>query len=216
MDPDNRLLARQRRLRLPAELVRDSTLAVSGLLYPKIGGKSVRPPLPDGVTGLSYADSIEWPESTGKDKYRRGLYVLLQRTIPYPQMAAFDATAREVALCRRERSNTPLQSLNLLNDPVFMEAAQAFAVRILSEAEQNFDDRLRYAFQVALARPPSDGEVESLGGYYRRQTRIFEQEPGAAEKVAPVDLAGISRIETAAWTGLSSVLLNLDEFITRE
>ncbi len=215
-DPDNRLLARQRRLRLPAELVRDSALAVSGLLYPKIGGRSVRPPLPDGVTGLSYAESIEWPESTGKDKYRRGLYVLLQRTIPYPQMAAFDATAREVALCRRERSNTPLQSLNLLNDPVFMEAAQAFAVRILNEAERNFDDRLRYAFQVALARPPSGSEVKSLGGYYRRQTRIFEQEPGAAEKVAPVALAGVSRIETAAWTGLSSVLLNLDEFITRE
>ena len=215
-DPDNHLLARQRRLRLPAELVRDSTLAVSGLLYPKIGGRSVRPPLPEGVTGLSYADSIEWPESHGKDRYRRGLYVLLQRTIPYPQMAAFDATPREVALCRRERSNTPLQSLNLLNDPVFMEAAQALAVRILSEAEQTFDDRLRYAFQIALARPPNDAELESLSGYYRRQMQIFEQESGAAEKLAPVEIAGVSRIETAAWTGLSSVLLNLDEFITRE
>ena len=131
-------------------------------------------------------------------------------------MAAFDATAREVALCRRERSNTPLQSLNLLNDPVFMEAAQALAVRVLREAEGTFSSRLRYAFRVALARPPSDGEVESLSGYYRRQTRIFEQEPGAAEKLAPVEIAGVSRIETAAWTGLSSVLLNLDEFITRE
>ena len=152
-DPDNRLLARQRRLRLPAELLRDSTLAVSGLLYPKIGGPSVRPPLPDGVTDLSYSESIEWPESEGKEKYRRGLYVLLQRTIPYPQMAAFDATAREVALCRRERSNTPLQSLNLLNDPVFTEAAQAFAVRVLKQSDETFDGRLRYAFQLALARP---------------------------------------------------------------
>ena len=215
-DPDNRWLARQRRLRLPAELVRDSALAVSGLLYPEIGGKSVRPPLPDGVTGLSYADSIRWPESAGKDKYRRGLYVLLQRTIPYPQMANFDATARETTLCRRERSNTPLQSLNLLNDPVFVEAAQALAFRILSAAEQSLDERLRHAFRLTLTRPPNEAELESLSGYYRRQIRILEQEPGSAEKLAPVEIAGVSRIETAAWTGLSSVLLNLDEFITRE
>lgn len=216
-DPDNRWLARQQRLRLPAELVRDSTLAVSGLLYPKIGGKSVRPPLPPGVTGLSYGNSQQWPEeSDERDRYRRGLYVLLQRTIPYPQMATFDATSREITLCKRERSNTPLQSLNLLNDPVFTEAAQALAVRILSESKQSFSERLLHAFQIALARTPSDEELESLQKYYHRQTQIFEQEPGAAEKLAPVELAGISRIETAAWTGLSSVLLNLDEFITRE
>jgi hypothetical protein len=215
-DPDNRWLARQQRLRLPAELVRDSTLAVSGLLYPKIGGKSIRPPLPAGVTGLSYANQAKWPESTGQDRYRRGLYILLQRTILYPQMATFDATAREMTLCKRERSNTPLQSLNLLNDPVFTEAAQALAVRILSEPKQSFNDRLQHAFQLALARPPNNTELESLRSYYQRQTQIFEQEPGAAEKLAPVELAGVSRIETAAWTGLSSVLLNLDEFITRE
>ena len=215
-DPANRLLARQFRLRLPAELIRDSTLTVSGLLYPAIGGKSVRPPLPAGVTDLSYSNSVKWQESEGKDKYRRGLYVLIQRTIPYPQMANFDATAREVALCSRERSNTPLQSLNLLNDPVFIEAAQALAVRVLTEESGALEDRLRYAFQLVLARPPSAQELRSLSDYYRNQTQIFEQEPGAAEKLAPVELAGVSPLETAAWTGLSSVLLNLDEFITRE
>jgi len=215
-DPANRLLARQSRLRLPAELIRDSTLAVSGLLYPAIGGKSVRPPLPEGVTDLSYSNSVKWQESEGRDKYRRGLYVLIQRTIPYPQMANFDATAREVALCSRERSNTPLQSLNLLNDPVFIEAAQALAVRVLTEESGALEDRLRYAFQLVLARPPSAKELRSLSDYYRNQTQIFEQEPGAAEKLAPVELAGVSPLETAAWTGLSSVLLNLDEFITRE
>ena len=215
-DPDNRLLARQSRLRLPAELIRDSALAVSGLLYPKIGGRSVRPPIPEGVTDVSYANSVKWPQSEGQDQYRRGLYVLIQRTVPYPQMANFDATAREVALCSRERSNTPLQSLNLLNDPVFMEAAQALAVRVLSGQASNLQDRLRYAFQLALARPPRVGELQSLTDYYVRQTRIFEQEPGAAEELAPLELAGVSRLETAVWTGLSSVLLNLDEFITRE
>ena len=215
-DSRNRLLARQQRLRLPAELVRDSTLAVSGLLYPKVGGKSVRPPIPPGVVDLAYGGSVKWPESTGKDRYRRGLYVLLQRRVPYPQMVNFDATAREVTLCNRERSNTPLQSLNLLNDPVFVEAAQALAVRVLGESQGTFEDRLRYAFEVALARPPNEGELDSLRDYYQRQTRILEEEAGAAEKVAPVRLAGISRIETAAWMGVSSVLLNLDEFITRE
>ncbi len=215
-DPDNRLLSRQNRLRLPAELIRDAALSASGLLYPKIGGESVRPPIPDGVIDLSYGSSVDWPESIGKARYRRGLYVLLQRTVPYPQMANFDATAREVTLCIRERSNTPLQALNMLNDPVFMEAARAMAIRILTESAGDFHDRLRYAFRLALARSPDEAEVSSLTDYYRRQTRILENEPGEANKLAPVRIEGASPIETASWTGLSSVLLNLDEFITRE
>jgi hypothetical protein len=139
-DPGNTLLARQMRLRLPAELIRDSALAASGLLYPVIGGKSIRPPQPAGLTDLGYASSLRWQESQGQDRYRRGLYIL-QRTVPYPQLANFDAPDSNVAACRRTRSNTPLQALNLLNDPVFVEAAQALAARTLREAVRIFVTR---------------------------------------------------------------------------
>ena len=127
-DPDNSLLARQTRLRLPAELIRDAALESSGLLDDRIGGKSVRPPQPTGVAELGYANSVKWVESKGADRYRRGFYIHYQRTTPYPQLINFDAPDSNVACTRRTRSNTPLQALNLLNDPVFLEAAQALAV----------------------------------------------------------------------------------------
>ena len=151
-DPGNTLLARQTRLRLPAELIRDSALAASGLLYPAIGGKSIRPPQPAGLTDLGYASSLRWQESQGRDRYRRGLYILFQRTVPYPQLANFDAPDSNVAACRRTRSNTPLQALNLLNDPVFVEAAQALAARTLREAPAEFSSRAQHAFQLVLVR----------------------------------------------------------------
>jgi mono/diheme cytochrome c family protein len=215
VDPDNRLLARQARLRLPAELIRDAALRASGLLYPAIGGASVRPPIPDGVTDLGYGSSVQWEESAGRDRYRRGLYIVLQRTVPYPQLVGFDASERAVAQCSRERSNTPLQALNLLNDPVFVEAARALAVRLLSEAE-TFDDRLQLAYLLCLSRPPSDAERRTVSDYLERQTRIFDEEPGAAEKFMPIDMPGVPRAEAAAWAGVASLLLNLDELITRE
>ena len=216
IDAGNRLLARQSRLRLPGELVRDSALAVSGLLYPEIGGKSVRPPLPEGLAELAYGSSLKWNESEGRDRYRRGLYILFQRSVPYPQLMNFDASERTVTECSRERSNTPLQSLNLLNDPVFVEAAQALAVRLLTQDGGAFDDRLRYAFDLALARPPKPTELEAMNQYYRKQTGILEEDLESALQMFPLDLPGVSSLEGAAWVGVSSVLLNLDEFITRE
>ena len=216
IDAGNRLLARQSRLRLPGELVRDAALAVSGLLYPKIGGKSVRPPLPEGFAGLAYGSSLEWNESEGRDRYRRGLYILFQRSVPYPQLMNFDVSERTVTECSRERSNTPLQSLNLLNDPVFVEAAQALAVRLLTQGGGAFDDRLRYAFDLTLARPPKPTELEAMNQYYRKQTGILEEDLESARQMFPLDLPGVSPLEGAAWVGVSSVLLNLDEFITRE
>ncbi|NWF83157.1 MAG: DUF1553 domain-containing protein, partial [Bryobacteraceae bacterium] len=134
-DPENMLLARQSRVRLPAEALRDSALRASGLLNPAVGGPSVHPPQPAGVAELVYAGSFKWKEDEGPARYRRGLYIHYQRTAPYPMLANFDAPDANVACSRRRRSNTPLQALNLLNDPVFYEAAQAMALRVLDEAE---------------------------------------------------------------------------------
>ena len=133
IDPGNRLLARQSRIRLEAELLRDSALSVSGLLDPSIGGPSIRPPQPAGLTNLGYGNFVKWPESTGRERYRRGLYIFFQRTVPYPQLMMFDAPDSNVSCPKRERSTTPLQALNLLNDPVFFEAAQAMAARLWLE-----------------------------------------------------------------------------------
>ena len=218
IDPDNRLLARQNRVRLSAELIRDSALAASGLLsHDEIGGKSVHPPIPDGVTNLSYAGGFEWDVENGPEQYRRGLYIHFQRTVPYPFLMTFDSSERTVAVCTRERSNTPLQALNLLNDPVFFEAAQGLATRLLSETPSYaFGDRLTRAYELALARPPSKTEAERIEQYYQAQLRLLDSEPKAVREWYPVDLPGHERIEAAAWTGVSRLLLNLDEFITRE
>ncbi|MBL8293650.1 MAG: PSD1 domain-containing protein [Bryobacterales bacterium] len=198
-DPENTLLARQSRLRLPAELIRDNALYVSGLLNTEVGGKSVRPPQPAGVAELGYG-GIKWNVDSGKDRYRRGLYVHFQRTTPYPMLMSFDAPDSNVSCTRRARSNTALQSLNLLNDEVFFEAAKAMAWRLEREAQGGVSNRLDYAFRLALGRDPSDRERQRLAQYHDQQAQIF-----AGEKA-----------QYSAWLGVSRVLLNLDEFITRE
>ena len=215
-DPDNELLARQRRLRLPAELVRDVALAASGLLDTKIGGPSVRPPQPAGVADLSYAGSVKWEASPGSDGYRRGLYTFLQRTAPYPQLVNFDMPDRTAARCARERSNTPLQALNLLNDSTFVEAARALAMQSLATGRRGFDDTLRASFRSCLARAPTAAELRHLKEYYSEQKAIFDSEPELASEFMPLAVSGLDASEAAAWTGVASVLLNLDEFITRE
>jgi hypothetical protein len=186
-DPNNLLLARQNRLRLPAELIRDAALAVSGLLDTRVGGPSVRPPQPKGVTELGYGGGTRWQESTGADRYRRGIYIHFQRTTPYPLLQNFDAPKGTVTQCRRARSNTPLQALNLLNDPVFMEAAAALAARLPQDASR---PALQQAFLLTLAREPRAEESARLEAYLRSPA--------------------------GSWNGLASVLLNLDEFIVRE
>lgn len=174
-DPTNILLARQSRLRLSAEAIRDEALSVSGLLNLEIGGKSVRPPQPTGVAELGYANSVKWKESTGKDRYRRGLYIHYQRTTPYPFLVNFDEPDSNLTCTRRRASNTPLQALNLLNDPVFYEAAESFSKRFTT---------IDQAFLLALNRLPT---------------------PAERQRLATIDPQNIARI-----------LLNLDEFITRE
>jgi hypothetical protein len=213
-DPDNKWLARQNRLRLPAELIRDNALAVSGLLYPEVGGKSVRPPQPAGVSELMYSRK-PWDEEQGPERYRRGLYIFFQRTAPYPMLVNFDAPATLVTTVRRERSNTPLQALNLLNDPVFLEAAQALAARTLQEAN-GFSERLERIFRLCVSRPPKPAEKDRLTTFFERQREVLQNEPGAAAKIAPFVPAGEDPVDVAAWTGVARGLMNLDEFITRE
>jgi len=192
-DPGNALLARQSRLRLPAELIRDEALSTSGLLSLDVGGSSVRPPQPKGVSEIGYSGS-HWEESTGKDRYRRGLYIHFQRTTPYPLLANFDAPKGTVTACRRLRTDTPLQALNLLNDPVFLEAAQALAEQV--QPGQDFSLALTGLFLRVLDREPGDGESRRLRSYFDQERKQFG--------------------ENAAWTSVASVLLNLDEFIVRE
>lgn len=216
LDPANVLLGRQQRLRLPAEIIRDAALKASGLLNSAVGGPSVRPPQPDGVADLAYAGSVEWNESRGKDRYRRGLYTFFQRTVPFPQLVNFDMPDRTAARCSRERSNTPLQALNLLNDRTFVEAARALAIRVLNSNSGDFEKSIREAFRLALSREPSLSEARHLRDYYDQQKAIFASEPEAAEQFMPLAVAGLDTAEAAAWTGVASVLMNLDEFITRE
>ena len=220
-DPGNRLLARQARLRLPAESLRDASLAVAGLLNRTVGGPSVRPLQPAGVAELGYANSVEWAASAGSDRYRRGLYIHFQRTTPYPFLANFDLEERNVAMCSRERSNTPLQALNLLNDPVFFEMAQGLAFRVLSETPgRSFEERLDRAYRICLAREPRPSERSAMRDYYIRQRTLLEDDEDAAREWFPLDPGSAGwpedRTALAAWVGLSRILLNLDEFITRE
>ena len=215
-DPENELLARQSRVRLPAESIRDAALAVSGLLDTTIGGPSVRPYQPN-INDNAYGGGREWKESTGGDRYRRGLYTFFKRSNPYPSMINFDAPNANLSVCRRDRSNTPLQALDLLNDAVFFEAAQGLAVRILRETTgHKFSDRLQYAYALSLGRTANPREEERLLGFFHRQKAILQADAKKVAALFPYDLENIERAEGAAWVNLSSVLLNLDEFVTKE
>lgn len=200
-DPGNAWLARQNRLRLPAELIRDNALTVSGLLKPTVGGESVFPPQPSGVSELSYSKK-DWDEDIGPDRYRRGLYVFLRRTSPYPMLVNFDAPDTLSSVSRRERSNTPLQALNLLNDPVFLEAADALAYRILQSPGEPFEDRFERLIRWCLARSPADLETERAKLFHAAQFERVQSLGGDAERFA--------------WREVSRAVLSLDEFVSRE
>jgi len=209
-DPDNRLVARQHRLRLEAEIVRDSGLAASGLLTRKIGGPSVFPPQPANAMSASQLKKT-WPTSTGEDRYRRGLYTFFYRITPHPALTVFDQPNATQACTRRNRSNTPLQALTLLNDQAYHEFAQAFATRILREAPPTDSDRLDHAFRRSVSRPPSASERDRLLRLLHLERDEFSTKPEEAKL-----LTGKPDPDLAAWTALSRVLLNTDEFITRE
>jgi hypothetical protein len=206
-DPYNRLLARGPRFRIEAEMVRDVSLAASGLLSPKIGGPSVFPAQPDGIWDNPYSDE-KWVESEGEDRYRRGLYTFLRRTSPYPTFMTFDATSREFCTVRRVRTNTPLQALTGLNDEAFFEAAQALAARVLREARPETAARAAHAFRLVTGRHPSADEVARVERSFKRQLAHYRARPADARSVA-------GDAESAAWTLVANALLNLDEVLTK-
>jgi mono/diheme cytochrome c family protein len=217
-DPNNTWLARQGRFRPEAEVIRDLTLAASGLLNPAVGGPSVRPPQPPGISDLTYAGSAKWVESTGPDRYRRGMYTWFQRTSPYPMLMTFDAPDSNVCAARRERSNTPLQALTLLNDAVFVECAQSLGRRILAESPCDCPEgRIRHAFLLCLAREPSTEELPVLTRLHDGLLASCRAHPDEAARLAgPTKPAGVQTAEAAAWVAMGRAMLNLDEFVTRE
>ena len=216
-DPNNILLARQSRFRLEAEVVRDSFLACSGLLAPRIGGPSVRPPLPPDIAAIAYANSVKWNESRGTDRYRRGLYIFLQRTIPYPMLVTFDAPDSNVTCTRRERSNTPLQALTLLNDGVFFECAQSLGNKLAAEHFRDPGQQAARAFQICLGRSPTVEETERLVKFCREQHRLAESNAETAAKIlAKQKPVGENVADAATLVALARTVMNLDEFLTRE
>jgi mono/diheme cytochrome c family protein len=204
VDPDDRLLWRQARIRLDAELIRDAALASSGLLTRTVGGPSVFPPQPEGVMDLGQMRR-PWRPDTGPNRYRRGLYTFFWRATPFAFLATFDGPGGVQTCTRRLRSNTPLQALTLLNDPAFIEIARALATRILADCPPPSSDveRIDHAFRLCLGRRPLDRERRALEDFLKTERSGAPQ--GSSPSAAPPE-----------WVGLARILLNLDEFVTRE
>jgi hypothetical protein len=196
-DPLNTLLARQARFRVEAEVVRDIALATSGLLKSRVGGPSFKPALPPDLAKLSYADGLRWDASSGDERFRRGLYIHFQRTVPYPMLMVFDAPESNTTCTRRERSNSPLQELTLLNNETFVECAAALGKRI-AEHSGSPEERLRFGFQTALGRLPNKAELERLRRFWTGLQEQFKTD------------------DAASCRAYARILLNLDEAITRE
>lgn len=218
-DPQNTLLWHGPRFRLDAESIRDNALAIAGLLNLKQGGAPIRPPQPDGLWQKVGGQQYSYVVSPGDEKYRRGLYVVLKRGSPYPSFVNFDASARMACVVRRSRSNTPLQALTLLNDPVYVEATKAFAKRMVIESpSSDLDSRLSHAFWIALARAPQPKELSVLKSLWESQFESAKSDSKQATELAsgfelPPNLPAA---EFAAWYAVASAILNLDECITKQ
>jgi hypothetical protein len=223
-DPENRLLARGPRGRLQAELVRDNALAISGLLDARIGGRSVKPYQPAGLwEELAFGDGFSeqtYVQSHGADLYRRSMYTFWKRTVPPAQMSTFDAPDREKCTARRATTNTPLQALVLMNDPTYIEASRVLAQRALAEGGKDVNARLAYAFRAATARKPSVEEVRVLRELLNQQQTRYRRDKDAASKLLKIGESAVDQkidpSELAAWTMVTSTILNLDETITKE
>jgi hypothetical protein len=217
-DPANRMFARGPRVRLSAEMVRDQALAVSGLLSSKMYGPPVRPPQPDMGLKAAFGSGLDWNTSEGQDRFRRGIYTTWRRSNPYPSMTTFDAPNREVCTVRRDRTNTPLQALVTLNDPVYIEAAQSLA-RKMSAASEATDEKIRSGFKRCLSRLPSDIELRRLVQFFEQAKQRYGKDGELAEKMAtdPIGPApkGSDLVELAALTLTANVLLNLDEILMK-
>jgi hypothetical protein len=218
-DPNNLWLARQNRWRLDAEMVRDQALSVSGLLVQKLGGPPAKPYQPRGYWAFLNFPAREWQNDTGEGLYRRTLYTHWQRQYLHPTLLAFDAPTREECTADRVRSNTPLQSLVLLNAPEFVEAARVFAERVLTDGGKSTDERLDFAFKLALSRPAKPAEKETLAALLAKHQEQYGKDAKAAAEVLKVGSkppnAKLNAAELAAWTSVTRTILNLHAGVTR-
>ena len=218
-DPFNRLLARGPRVRLAAEAVRDQALFAGGLLSPKMYGPPVQPPRPSFGLSAAFGGSTDWQPSPGEDKYRRGVYTKVRRNSPYPSMTTFDAPERTYCNIRRLRTNTPLQALVTLNDPVYVEAAQALGRRVLKEGGDTDAAKIAYAFRLVLTRPPTEVEVKRLSDLFDKVHAKYQANATQATAMATKPLGalpmGMDAVDVAAWTVVANVLLNLDETLAK-
>jgi len=218
-DDQNKLYARGPRFRMDAEMIRDSALTAAGLISLKQGGPPVRPYQPAGLWESKVGgDRITYDISEGEDAYRRGIYVVWKRASPYPSFMNFDATSRTACTIKRSRSNTPLQALTLLNDPVYVEAAMALARRVVNEQPKaSVDERIQYAFQLSLARHAKPGELAALKRLYEQEAAAYGSDAKSAKTLIGSFAVpkGMSANEFAAWYAVTSALLNLDEMITK-
>lgn len=217
LDPSNLLLARQSRLRLDAEIIRDAALSASGLFTPIVGGPGVYPPQPDGIYAFTQSRK-GWNTSTGPDRYRRGMYTFFYRSAPYPLLSTFDAPDFQTVCTHRVRSNTPLQALTIANDPAFLEIAQGLATRLLRTKPDGLEALIHHAFQLTLCREPSSEELSILKKYVHQQIKDFAEDEEAAQALLSSNLLSSETppAEAAALVGLARALLNTDNFITRE
>ncbi len=216
LDPLNTLLHRQNRLRVEGEIVRDLALAAGGLLSSKIGGPSVFPPMPADLAKLSYANNFSWSESKGEDRYRRGMYTFFKRTIPHPTLMTFDCPDSNTACVDRTVSNTPLQALALLNNDSFVEAAQGLAQRLLVESPATDEHRLAQAWRWCLVRQPSEQERQRFLGLLQQARAYYATHADESRLLAGKTKSAATESERAAWVATARMILNLDEFITRE
>lgn len=218
-DPHNRLYTRGPRVRASAEVIRDQALFVSGLLSKKMYGPPARPPRPNFGLRAAFGGATDWKTSPGADRYRRAVYTEWRRSIPYPSMVTFDAQNRNVCVIKRPVTNTPLQPLVTMNDPVYVECAQALARRMVKEGGKSIEEKAAHGFRLCLIRPPHQEEVRRLVSLYQTARAMYDKDQKAAQKLATEPIGplpeGISAAEMAAWTVVGNVLLNLDEMFLK-
>lgn len=218
-DPFNRYYARAPRFRISAEMVRDQALFVSGLLSDKMYGAPVNPPQPNLGLKAAFGSATDWKTSAGEDKFRRGIYTTWRRSSPYPSMATFDAPNREICSSRRVRTNTPLQALVTLNDPVYVEAAQALARKMVLSGGESAESKIRYGWRETLLRDPGEDEMKRITALFEMLEADFESDPEKAQEMATVPIGpapeGVAVSDLAAWSVVGNVLLNLDELFLK-
>ena len=208
IDANNQLLHRQNRYRVEAEIIRDLALGASGLLSRKIGGPSVFPLLPAGVAALSYANNFKWNTSKGEDRYRRGLYTFFKRTSPHPNLIAFDCPDSNVTCVKRNISNTPLAALTTLNNKIYNETAKALAKRMMTERTAA-TERIRHGFRICVTRPPTLDEEAAFTKLLQQANQFYTANVTEAK-------AYNGNTEAGAWASVARIMLNMDEFFTRE